>query len=345
MNEKKTNANKVDSIDYIRGIACIIVLISHIISTDKRYGMYVNGCGKIGVWCFFVLSGFLSFYQIIDKKEKLTFKWFLKYYLKKILRLFPQYLIALLITYKLGFINISQVGEHLVCNEGWGHFWYMPVIIKFYIIFPVIALVYKISNEYVVACLVSVAGAILAVIYPFTIYEENSTNIYWYLPILFMGILLCIIYSKTGDKLKDNKYMLICTHIIFIIVVAIMVILTPVLRKILWDIQPTRWLQNKYLLYGFLWTIFILAVVLNKQISNFIEKLKIFKIVGNISFEIYLIHYPVLLKLRSHIENTFIRGVAVIFISIVVSFVINYFIKCIYKLFSHISMKWNNSNC
>ena len=208
-----------------------------------------------------------------------------------------------------------------------------------------IALVYNISNEYVVACLVSVAGAILAVIYPFTIYEENSTNIYWYLPILFMGILLCIIYSKTGDKLKDNKYMLICTHIIFIIVVAIMVILTPVLRKILWDIQPTRWLQNKYLLYGFLWTIFILAVVLNKQISNFIEKLKIFKIVGNISFEIYLIHYPVLLKLRSHIENTFIRGVAVIFISIVVSFVINYFIKCIYKLFSHISMKWNNSNC
>lgn len=35
----------------LRGVACIIVLIAHIISTDSNIGGYASGCGKIGVWC------------------------------------------------------------------------------------------------------------------------------------------------------------------------------------------------------------------------------------------------------------------------------------------------------
>ena len=55
---------KLISINVLRGIACLIVLFAHIISTSATYGMYVSGCGKIGVWCFLVISGFLTVYNV-----------------------------------------------------------------------------------------------------------------------------------------------------------------------------------------------------------------------------------------------------------------------------------------
>lgn len=74
---------KIQSIDSIRGIACIIVIISHVIFFDQQIGIYANGCGKIGVTCFLIMSGFLSFLPYVSSDKdcnNISINFVLKYY-------------------------------------------------------------------------------------------------------------------------------------------------------------------------------------------------------------------------------------------------------------------------
>ena len=52
----------------IRGFACLLVIIAHILSGMPYIGINVAGTGKIGVWLFFILSAFLLTIQWLDKK-------------------------------------------------------------------------------------------------------------------------------------------------------------------------------------------------------------------------------------------------------------------------------------
>ena len=60
----KNNTNYLTS---IRGLACLMVVIAHIISVIPGVGKNVSGCGKIGVWLFFILSAFLLTFQWLNK--------------------------------------------------------------------------------------------------------------------------------------------------------------------------------------------------------------------------------------------------------------------------------------
>lgn len=133
---------QIPLIKSLRGIACLIVICAHILSSDPIYGIYANGCGKIGVWCFLVISGFLAM-QSMEHTNKIAFlnnkkSWMISYYLKKLFRLYPSYTVALLLGFCIGFLPaFSELAKHLFCLEGTGHFWYMPVIIKFNLILPI----------------------------------------------------------------------------------------------------------------------------------------------------------------------------------------------------------------
>ena len=123
---------KLEWLESIRGIACLIVFLAHIISRDFRIGIYASGCGKIGVWVFMLISGMLSILPYIHN-ENLLFhiKKLPNYYVKKILKIYPSYLVAILMAWILGFIEFESIPKYIFIIETWGHLWFMPVIIKF----------------------------------------------------------------------------------------------------------------------------------------------------------------------------------------------------------------------
>lgn len=317
--------NKIEILDNIRGIACIIVLFAHIVASSPYIGVYANGCGKIGVWCFMVMSGFLSMYPYISRKKDCTdynSKSVITYYLKKIKTLYPAFLLALLLAMYTGLVpSAESFLMHLLCVESIGHFWYMPVIIKFYIIFPLFVVLYRLvkKSNLLYGIWVSIILLALGVIFPFERCAENSNQLRWYVPVFCMGILLALIYDALKDKLSE---MLIFDVTSILFVVGIM-IFTPYFRQVIWDIQPGSWLQNKYILMGALWCGVIFSLAFSKVFKNVLIKSKIFAWISTISYELYLIHFTVLLKLNLLISDMTIKAILVIVISVVLSILLH----------------------
>lgn len=313
---------RIQMFDALKGVACLIVLFAHILSTDSRYGLYANGCGKIGVWCFMVMSGFLSFLPYLDG-HTYSFKDAIRYYGKKIIKLYPAYCIVLIFAFAIGFIgDLRTLGLSLLLCKGVGHLWYMPVIAQFYLIFPILICIWFLlkKNKCMFAGFLIFLGALCSIKFPFIYYEENSIYIHWYLPVFLCGIILSIIWHSVSDKIVR----LPAFDITAIIVVGVILIFTPISRKLIWDIAPSGWLQNKYLLMGGLWTILIFCLLFSKKLHILMEKSKILNFFGTISYELYLVHYIVLLKSIPLFKSTVLRGIFVFLLSVAFAWLLHY---------------------
>ena len=105
-------------IDALRGIAALMVLVSHSVDLgiSRVYGWGLDenppfwramratlGTGEYWVWCFFVLSGFCIHLSIAHAQREGRFR-FLPYALARVTRIYPLYLLGFLLailTYKL----------------------------------------------------------------------------------------------------------------------------------------------------------------------------------------------------------------------------------------------------
>lgn len=315
---KKKNVLWMDS---LRGIACIIVVIAHIISFHPTIGIYANGCGKIGVWCFMVLSAYLLYSPYCREKKRFGIREWGAFYVKRGMRILPVYLVVLVLTYTIGyFTEIKEVILHLLGVHGIGHLWYMPVIMKFYLIMPVFIIIKtKVKPIWNVAILI-VTMVLSAVLSPYREYVENSTELRWYLPVFVMGMLLAIMIEICRKWKMSDLYMY---DIGVILCAFIGISFIPYVRERLWGMEPSSWLQNKYLLYGMLWSIIILCITFSRYIKFLLIKLKIISYIGKISFSIYLIHFPLLVELNKRYINTWKSGLITVVVSVIFAILIN----------------------
>lgn len=313
----------IKCLNSLRGIACIIVFIAHWWASDPAYGIYASGCGKIGVWCFMLLSGFFLMRSIVNQSE-LHFS-IIEFYVKKFVRIYPVYVIALVFSAALGVLPWSELGGHLLIYKGMGHFWYMPVIIKLYIIWPIFAVMYKLllknkklkNVNLVYGILLSITGLIFGVVFPFTTYIENSISLYWYMPVFIMGMILAILYLSIAEKKKSVLWDLVSAFGLVGII-----IFTPYIRQVLWNIEPSGWLQNKYLLMSILWVFVILGLLWGKYIGNVLEKARVLQGIGGMSYAVYLFHYPILMKLNGFITDRWIKGILLMIFTLAVSWLV-----------------------
>ena len=141
------NQSHINALDGVRGIACLLVLQSHLVNTGYIEGAALKQ-GILGVVIFFILSGFLmgflyfkvtATYQIID------------YLIKRFFRVYPAYfvvsLIAAIVAYTIGLsalpyssfsqpiFDLDYLVQQLALQKGWGHFWTIPLEMHFYLLF------------------------------------------------------------------------------------------------------------------------------------------------------------------------------------------------------------------
>lgn len=304
--------DKVKYIEAIRGIACLIVLVAHIISIHPKYGAYASGCGKIGVWCFMLLSGMLLILPYIENKDK-RFLWkeLPLYYQKKIVRIYPSFICALLVAYLMGFFSIADFSKYVFCRGAWGHFWYMPVIVKFYGVAPVFLVGFSLLKKYIpkFANIIQILILILmfcffSIAFPYSTYIENSTALYWYIPVFIVGMLVAFLLSSVKTIRVSSAGMDCLT----VIAVSSILIVTPVFRKLIWRMEPSGYLQNKYLYMAFCWSVIIFAVSRGRIAKEILEKSKFLRVLGSISYEVYLIHYLILNKIVQYSSSFWLQA-------------------------------------
>ncbi len=317
--------NQIEWVSSLRGLGCLIVLTAHILAS--QWGAYFSGCGKIGVWLLFILSAFLIEVQF-NYAKPYGMKEMVIFWIKRIFRIYPCYICVLLLALVFGFFDkITEIGQHILLLKGNWHFWTIPVEMIFYLIVPFILVILKnIRNlsRYGEIGLLLIFSIVLAVIAPFTSYEENSIFIVWYLPVFFLGMILGNIYKKNIQVKKTISYLV---SIVAFLCCAALIIAIPIVRFYIFGIAPNGYLQNKYLFVSFVWASVIIAIIYNNKWKKAFELNRIFIWIGEISYPLYLTHYLILIKISEFELPFIIKVIIVVGSSILLSLFLHYTIE------------------
>lgn len=142
-----------DYLDGFRGLAVALLVLGH-------YSIYFpsgqddfSPIAKMGVILFFILSSFLLTKGMIEKKV-INIKTLIQYAIRRLLRIYPIYILALLLlTFIPQFSKAMYAGEnwslldHILLIEPKGNYWAIAVEFKYYLIIPIIGIVYVKLNR------------------------------------------------------------------------------------------------------------------------------------------------------------------------------------------------------
>jgi peptidoglycan/LPS O-acetylase OafA/YrhL len=153
--------NRLPCLDGLRGIAILIVLCSHGLSTINHtlpsWFSFIFTRGELGVFVFFILSGFLITYLLQSEYKSSGTISLRNFYLRRVLRIFPAFYTYLLVLALLSLFGCIQVALSHFIEAGlflwnyqhmwdstsggqgyWylGHFWTLSLEEQFYLLWP-----------------------------------------------------------------------------------------------------------------------------------------------------------------------------------------------------------------
>lgn len=303
---------KLDSLILLRAIAVVAVCFCHFgyaLYAENSYNdlfVFFYNYGKYGVQIFFVVSGFvipLSLYM-----ARYSSDYYFRFLLKRFIRLHPPYLVALAITLLLSFFSYRIRGlvypetiESIIASLFYFHFpvdnpvfWTLAVEAEYYLFIGLFySLIIKKPKIYV---------------------------------LVFIPVLILIGQSKLTD------YILFFSYIIYFLIGIIgFMIYTNQGSKVLNAVALLMLLPLAYTLYGA-----TEALVASTTIgfilwyTNSIGRITNFT--GEISYSLYLIHFPIGIKFIN-LLNPYFSPTNKWMLFIITSFVITFLSWIFYKIF------------
>lgn len=288
-------------IDCFRGIAVLAVIFYHLPNSKLPGGLQ-------GVTIFFVVSGFLMAKNTIRDEKNRQFS-FLHFYYKRIKRIYPFLLFSLVVSiFILGISNIRLIGNirselpSLIfgynnwwqLNQGvsyfesyfnaslFKHYWSLSVELQFYLIWPFLFIVMKRMRRKQVFYLIY---TLIFVSIHFSLFLPSAKAYYHTVAKLFpflLGVWGYFNRITIGRFFEQNSFS------------KIWLLLLASLCLILFPIFP-------YTLNELLISICFALLLASVDDVNIAKKTKIastkLSFVGKISYEIYLVHFPVLIAL------------------------------------------------
>ncbi|NTM05287.1 acetyltransferase [Enterococcus faecium] len=287
--------------DCFRGIAVLAVIFYHLPNSKLPGGLQ-------GVTIFFVVSGFLMAKNTIRDEKNRQFS-FLHFYYKRIKRIYPFLLFSLVVSiFILGISNIRLIGNirselpSLIfgynnwwqLNQGvsyfesyfnaslFKHYWSLSVELQFYLIWPFLFIVMKRMRRKQVFYLIY---TLIFVSIHFSLFLPSAKAYYHTVAKLFpflLGVWGYFNRITIGRFFEQNSFS------------KIWLLLLASLCLILFPIFP-------YTLNELLISICFALLLASVDDVNIAKKTKIastkLSFVGKISYELYLVHFPVLIAL------------------------------------------------
>ena len=322
------------SLNIIRIVACLAVLLYH---------LNILKGGYLAVCSFFVLSGYLSCISAF-KKEKFDFK---NYYKNKFIHLYLPLLIVVLISIfvislvpsinwlnlkpetnsvLLGYNNFWQLNANLDyfarhVDSPFMHLWYISILLQFDLIFPFIFIFLRKIGRKLKQGLPVILTALLGILSTVFFYKtslENITSAYYNtfarVFALFFGMMLAflaayrnLIPRKLMSK-KNSKLMLMIYTLIWIILM------------IIGDANSSYF--QIYMILATLITVRIInyATINEEELT---KKDEIVKSISDITYEIYLVQYPVIFLFQEIEMELYFKISLIIIITILISYILH----------------------
>lgn len=305
------NSEHFKALDGLRGIAVLIVMLSHSSNIDMHLFNILDfrQSGRSGVYLFFILSAYLLDRQIAlaIKNNKANIRYWLNYLFRRFMRIYPLFFVALLfnywmrtqgLTYGIAVTGWGDMLNHLLLQKekNIGIFWSIAVEFKYYFISPIIVLI---ISRFVKWNVVNVTLALLCLtsFVAFVCNHTKSSKIatFPFLQIFLVGTIISLIevFSTVFDDMtdKDKKRL----DIIGIVAILIFILTMRSVFEVVMNTKAYTLMQNKYLIpFGMLWGVILIATKYSNGILNAIFSWKPLRFIGVISFSLYLFHWPVL---------------------------------------------------
>lgn len=321
----------IKSLHSCRGISCVLICFVHLggaIASEKYFNVDLFqdlfSFGACSVEFFFVLSGFIIFY--VHRKELGQSKAVKSYVLKRLIRIYPIYLIVFTFAYLFALTlpqfnnTISSVSvliqsvlllpQNKATIGGTGApiiivAWTLQVEIVFYFIF----LFFLLSKRYLFILIPSILILFFSkkMGMQYTFYLDFISS--EYILLFFIGGLASYVLES---KKKINQYpgVLICIGFVFYFLSVGLLLL---------DFRIFA--QLVILLYGMSFSCIILSLVLFEKEGIVFLGNSFFQMLGAISFSLYLVHYPLIsflckVSMFLNLKSLGLLGATVSFISI-----------------------------
>lgn len=325
-NTTAINKPKILSLQAVRGIAFLSIFLCHA-------GVPLFGaCGAWGVSIFFVLSGFVMFYNYENREMGLSLKGSFLFSVKKIAKLYPLHLLMLLLPMLLILMelaknfsgsallqNVKLFGVHALLLQAWvpkstvyfslnGVAWYLSACVFLYMAFPYVLRLMKHHTGVKTACLGMLIIDGLQAVFAVWVGGVNvplslSDNFSAWAPYIFplyrlgdfaLGCHLCYIFVH--GKFQPGKWLATLGEVL---VIGLIVISQYLYCKNL-TVLSELWCRNTLL---FLPTslLFIYLFAVNKGMISRLCTNKLLIYIGEISAYAFLVHQLALQYLPSKI--------------------------------------------
>ena len=334
----KSSKKYYKALDLIRVIACISVLLYH---------LNILKGGYLAVCVFFVLSGYLSCISAF-KKEKFSFK---SYYYNRFIHLYIPLLAVVFISIciisfipavnwlnlkpettsiLLGYNNFWQLSANLDyfarhVNSPFMHLWYIAILLQFDLVFPFLfAGLKKIGDRFnkLVSCLLPLFLVLVSCIYFYIVSLNGNIMIAYYNTFtrvfsLLFGVSLGFVHSYykplVPESLKKKQISKFIFYVYLLILICISIFIDA--KSILFQVSMifATLISCRLIDYG---TIGV-KVELNK-FDNFI------KFISAISYEVYLVQYPIIFLLQYISINIWIKLFIIIILTFVLAFILHF---------------------
>ena len=290
---------RIKSLDGLRGFAVLLVLLSHASLEGIRLSQWLDfeGMGQSGVYLFFILSAYLLDTQIlINCVNKTNFLYWKNYFLRRILRIYPLYILTLLLFYFINHFNIAvttigsfnEVLEHIALIKGEGIFWTIAVEFKYYLLSPILILIsLRFFNNRLVVLGFYVVVMLLS--YLITWYFElDKTATIKYLPIFLIGTILSFYKVGTFGELVLPKWLTkVCVGLIILTI--------PKLFFNLFGVSHDLFGWPGFGIYTLIWGIILFELITDESSTlSKVFRFQPLRFLGKISFSAYLLHIPIL---------------------------------------------------
>lgn len=329
----KSEKKYYKGLDILRIISCIAVLLYH---------LNILKGGYLAVCIFFVMTGYLSCLSALKNDEFSI----MKYYKNRLLHIYLPFIIIVFISLsivsffpKIGWVSLKPETTSVLLgyNNFWQlkanldyfarhidspfmHLWYISILLQFELIFPFI---YKLLNKLskikkqipiIVLCLLTI---ISTVYFYYSSQTQNIMSVYYntfsrIFSIIF-GITLCFIHKYYKHLIfKRNKL----NYIVFSLYTLLLVVLFITIKA-----------DSKLFPIAMILTTIITCRLIDYSKVLFNGKKKyiddILSFISKISYEVYLVQYPVIFLFQYIKINSIIKLIMIITLIILISYVLH----------------------
>lgn len=357
MKQMERDQARMDSLTSLRFFAAFEVLLYHVTDLFAIPGRLPQDLEyPQGVTFFFILSGFILTFVYGRMNSFLQAK---EFWLKRLARLWPLHVFWLLmmicflppvalISFKehlehlpVAFVaNLFMVQTFLPSTQYSFAFnppsWSIADEAFFYLVFPFTLLLYRAKNVFL-KMLPILVPLMMVAIFVTLAYELNvpikdiglsQQSLVFVNPLVRIfefnvGILLAFLFAKTKNVFQGKVLLTSFIEVFLLIYVLASVLLTPYARLVIFNFnQPLAYWFDEVAIVIFPFSLLILFCAYGQGIVSKILKAPPLVFLGEISFSLYLCHFPILLFYRYRLPQA--RSDADFFCFLAACFVASY---------------------